>query len=97
VLIERWREHYDRVRPHSALGYRPSAPGGYRCWTGLRFAPARRAAAFDGKDYCVNYGLTSGKGRGNGRRVIGTADVEFVVHQVCAAEGQSFTTSRIIA
>jgi len=26
VLIERWREHYNRVRPHSALGYRPSAP-----------------------------------------------------------------------
>jgi len=26
VLIERWREHYNRVRPHSALGYRPAAP-----------------------------------------------------------------------
>ena len=26
MLIERWREHYNRVRPHSALGYRPSAP-----------------------------------------------------------------------
>jgi putative transposase len=26
VLIERWREHYNRVRPHSALGYRPPAP-----------------------------------------------------------------------
>jgi transposase InsO family protein len=26
VLIERWREHYNRVRAHSALGYRPSAP-----------------------------------------------------------------------
>ena len=23
---ERWREHYNRVRPHSALGYRPLAP-----------------------------------------------------------------------
>ncbi len=22
VLIEHWREHYNRVRPHSALGYR---------------------------------------------------------------------------
>ena len=22
MLIERWREHYNRVRPHSALGYR---------------------------------------------------------------------------
>jgi transposase InsO family protein len=26
VLIERWRKHYNRVRPHSALGYRPPAP-----------------------------------------------------------------------
>ena len=26
VLIEQWRPHYNRVRPHSALGYRPPAP-----------------------------------------------------------------------
>ena len=26
VLIERWRWHYNHVRPHSALGYRPPAP-----------------------------------------------------------------------
>jgi len=26
ILIERWRVHYNRVRPHSALGYRPPAP-----------------------------------------------------------------------
>lgn len=26
VLIERWREHYNRARPHSSLGYRPPAP-----------------------------------------------------------------------
>jgi transposase InsO family protein len=26
VLIERWRKHYNQVRPHSALGYRPPAP-----------------------------------------------------------------------
>ena len=26
VLIERWREHYNCVRPHSSLGYRPPAP-----------------------------------------------------------------------
>jgi len=26
ILIERWRRHYNTVRPHSALGYRPSAP-----------------------------------------------------------------------
>ena len=26
VLIEQWRRHYNEVRPHSALGYRPPAP-----------------------------------------------------------------------
>jgi len=26
VLIGGWREHYNRVRPHSSLGYRPPAP-----------------------------------------------------------------------
>nr|WP_236552701.1 IS3 family transposase [Belnapia sp. F-4-1] len=26
VLIEEWRQHYNRVRPHSSLGYRPPAP-----------------------------------------------------------------------
>jgi transposase InsO family protein len=26
VLVERWRIHYNTVRPHSALGYRPPAP-----------------------------------------------------------------------
>jgi transposase InsO family protein len=26
VLIERWREHYNTIRPHSALGYRAPAP-----------------------------------------------------------------------
>jgi len=26
ILIERWRRHYNAIRPHSALGYRPPAP-----------------------------------------------------------------------
>ncbi len=26
VLIERWRQYYNRERPHSSLGYRPPAP-----------------------------------------------------------------------
>ena len=26
VVIGMWREHYNRVRPHSSLGYRPPAP-----------------------------------------------------------------------
>ena len=26
ILIEEWRIHYNTVRPHSSLGYRPPAP-----------------------------------------------------------------------
>jgi putative transposase len=26
VLVEAWRRHYNTVRPHSSLGYRPPAP-----------------------------------------------------------------------
>jgi putative transposase len=30
VLAERWRVHYNTIRPHSSLGYRPPAP---QAWT----------------------------------------------------------------
>jgi len=49
VLIERWRVHYNTVRPHSALGYRPPAPeavaipcpaAGYATWPGDSTPPA---------------------------------------------------------
>ncbi len=30
VLVERWRRHYNTVRPHSSLGYRPPAPEAIR-------------------------------------------------------------------
>jgi len=26
VLIEMWRKHYNTIRPHSSLGYRPLVP-----------------------------------------------------------------------
>ncbi|NIP37644.1 MAG: transposase, partial [Candidatus Dadabacteria bacterium] len=26
ILIEKWRVHYNEVRPHSSLRYRPPAP-----------------------------------------------------------------------
>ena len=26
IVIEAWRQHYNRVRPHSSLGYKPPAP-----------------------------------------------------------------------
>ncbi len=34
ILIEGWRQHYNGVRPHSALGYRPPAPEA-RAWPAL--------------------------------------------------------------
>jgi putative transposase len=41
ILIEAWRQHYNTVRPHSSLGYRPPAPeaivprgGTYVPWPG---------------------------------------------------------------
>jgi transposase InsO family protein len=40
VMIERWRHHYNTVRPHSALGYRPPAPQ-LSCLNGL-IQPALR-------------------------------------------------------
>ena len=39
VLIERWRRHYNTVRPHGSLGYRPPAPDA-RPATSLRSAYA---------------------------------------------------------
>jgi len=29
VLVEGWRKEYNRFRPHSSLGYKPSAPEAY--------------------------------------------------------------------
>jgi putative transposase len=26
IVIEQWRKHYNSIRPHSALNYRPPAP-----------------------------------------------------------------------
>jgi transposase InsO family protein len=39
VLIERWRCVYNRVRPHSALGYRPPAPEAFQ-WPRGPLAPS---------------------------------------------------------
>jgi putative transposase len=41
VMIERWRKHYNHVRPHSALGYRPPAPE-TRMMEGACYATLRR-------------------------------------------------------
>jgi putative transposase len=44
VLIERWRCHYNAIRPHSSLGYRPPAPETILPpASGLPYAPLRPA------------------------------------------------------
>jgi transposase InsO family protein len=43
VLIEAWRRHYNGVRPHSALAYRPPAPEAIP-WPGSAWIPLRPAA-----------------------------------------------------
>jgi transposase InsO family protein len=35
VLIEGWRQEYNRRRPHSALGYQPPAPEAIQVAVGL--------------------------------------------------------------
>lgn len=34
VVTERWRQHDNRIRPHSALGFRPPAPEAIEPWFG---------------------------------------------------------------
>jgi transposase InsO family protein len=45
VLIERWRQEYNTVRPHSSLGYRPPVPEA-TLWPSPAFASLRPAEAF---------------------------------------------------
>ena len=45
VLIQQWRHHYNTIRPHSSLGYRPPAPQALLpAQANLRFAQQRLRA-----------------------------------------------------
>ena len=44
VLCEQWRRHYNGVRPHSSLGYRPLVPQAIAPWPGSA-APRFEAVA----------------------------------------------------
>ena len=39
ILIARWREEYNHIRPHSALGYNPAAPQAWLLAAQLASAP----------------------------------------------------------
>jgi transposase InsO family protein len=45
VLTERWRQEYNHVRPHSALGYRPPAPAAIQPWPSDSATPRLQAKA----------------------------------------------------
>ena len=47
VLVERWRHEYNRIRPHSSLGYRPPATKTKQPWP-PGFAPLRPPAMVTG-------------------------------------------------
>jgi transposase InsO family protein len=49
ILIEWWRQHYNPVRPHSALGYRPPAPEA-RSWPRLAMSPRSELELFTARN-----------------------------------------------
>jgi len=56
VLIERWRQHYNTIRPHSALGYRPPAPESLQSCAVATAAPPQphRTGLLEGKTLAEN-------------------------------------------
>ena len=47
VLTERWRKHYNTVRPHSALNYRPPPPEAVQPWPPASATPRLTAMAVE--------------------------------------------------
>ncbi|WP_244627680.1 transposase, partial [Microvirga tunisiensis] len=45
IVIESWRRHYNTLRPHGSLGYRPPAPEVFVPAMSLRAAPQPQPAA----------------------------------------------------
>lgn len=43
IIIEQWRQHYNTIRPHSALGYKPPAPQILTQTTNLKLDQQMRA------------------------------------------------------
>ena len=45
IVIESWRRHYNTLRPHGSLGYKPPAPEVFVPAVSMRAAPQPRSAA----------------------------------------------------
>jgi len=45
IVIESWRRHYNTVRPHGSLGYKPPAPEVFVPAMTTRAAPQSRPAS----------------------------------------------------
>jgi len=59
ILIGRWRAHYNTLRPHSSIGYRPPAPEAILPRpAGLPYASLR--AAHQGDHHRQNSNLSGG-------------------------------------
>ncbi len=70
ILIERWRQHYNTLRPHSSLGYQPPAPEAAPPATAaLRFRYAPPAASHSARGnlaLTINADHSVGAGQGTG-------------------------------
>ena len=55
MLAERWRVHYNTVRPHSSLGYKPPAPAAWLTEAPQGYGKVEskeRLPLFSTPDYC---------------------------------------------
>lgn len=60
VILEQWRHHYNHIRPHSALGYRPPAPLAFRVEGSCATAPAPSTLRTDRQPIHSQHGLKYG-------------------------------------
>jgi putative transposase len=57
VLLEQWRHHYNHIRPHTSLGYKPPAPLARMKEGAFAYAPAPSFMPLNGRNCNLNPGL----------------------------------------
>ena len=60
VILEQWRHHYNHIRPHTSLGYRPPAPLAFMAEGACSTAPAPSAIRTDRQPIHSTGGLKYG-------------------------------------